>query len=490
MPRRPGRRRRPAHRRGSGPMRRRRAAALAHAHGEPEADTAAARGSGRRDHRTRSPSACHDAPRLTVHDLSLVVEAALIEAGHFDVAKALVIDRVPRRRWRRRPNAPRLIRRSGDVAAWSPRRSRSRFARRSCRCSGIRRPRSRLPTRVDERVRGLGPAYVPIETVQDIVQEELVLAGHMRVAERYIVYRAERAMLRGAATEPPRRRPLGRTAETRGRRAAIAFASIGLDLEPGRRDELERGAAPFDPSRASRASTCSGSWCSTRRRSSSATASSRGSPVASCCRTSTRRRWGGTSSATASPRFGDAHARGLRPDARARRRDRRIDPRLLEYDLDRLAAAIDPTADLDFDFLGLQTLVRPLPDLRQDGRGARRLEAPQIFWLRVAMGVCLGEPEDERDGPRPRPVRHVQEPPLLLVDADAVQRGHAALAAVLLLPLLHRRHAVLDRRARHRRERDVLEVGGRPRRLVDGGARHGLAHRVAPTARARASCRS
>ena len=38
-----------------------------------------------------------------------------------------------------------------------------------------------------------------------------------------------------------------------------------------------------------------------------------------------------------------------------------------------------------------------------------------------------------------------------------------------------------------RRERDVLEVGGRPRRLVDGGPRHRLAHRAAPTARARAS---
>ena len=34
----------------------------------------------------------------------------------------------------------------------------------------------------------------------------------------------------------------------------------------------------------------------------------------------------------------------------------RIDEQLLGYDLDRLAAAIDPTADLDFDFLGVQTL--------------------------------------------------------------------------------------------------------------------------------------
>src|SRR5690606_6424680 len=34
----------------------------------------------------------------------------------------------------------------------------------------------------------------------------------------------------------------------------------------------------------------------------------------------------------------------------------RISPRLLEYNLDRLADAINPTSDLDFDYLGIQTL--------------------------------------------------------------------------------------------------------------------------------------
>ena len=48
--------------------------------------------------------------------------------------------------------------------------------------------------------------------------------------------------------------------------------------------------------------------------------------------------------------------RGLRPAFEHGVAIGRIDPRLLEYDLDRLAAALDPSADLDFDFLGLQTL--------------------------------------------------------------------------------------------------------------------------------------
>ena len=114
--------------------------------------------------------------------------------------------------------------------------------------------------------------------------------------------------------------------------------------------------------------------------------------------------------------------------------------RCSSYDLDRLAAALDPTADLDFDFLGLQTLYDRYLLVDKTGARPRRLETPQLFWLRVAMGVCLGETERPR-GARARPLRPLQEPPLLLVDADALQRRHAALAALELLPLQRRRLA-------------------------------------------------
>ena len=75
----------------------------------------------------------------------------------------------------------------------------------------------------------------------------------------------------------------------------------------------------------------------------------------------------------------------------------RIDPRLLAYDLAALAAGLDPTADLDFDFLGLQTLYDRYLLVDKTGATPRRIEAPQLFWLRVAMGVCLAEQEGERE---------------------------------------------------------------------------------------------
>lgn len=65
----------------------------------------------------------------------------------------------------------------------------------------------------------------------------------------------------------------------------------------------------------------------------------------------------------------------------------RLDPRLLEFDLDQLAAALKLERDLQFGYLGLQTLY----DRYFIHKDHRRLETAQIFWMRVAMGLSLGE---------------------------------------------------------------------------------------------------
>nr|QIQ10868.1 hypothetical protein OJOKFFHK_00011 [uncultured bacterium] len=73
----------------------------------------------------------------------------------------------------------------------------------------------------------------------------------------------------------------------------------------------------------------------------------------------------------------------------------RLDPRLAEFDLSDLADAIDPYADLHFDFIGIQNLYdRYLINIKE-AQGRRRLESPQIFWMRVAMGLALLEPHKE-----------------------------------------------------------------------------------------------
>jgi ribonucleoside-diphosphate reductase alpha chain len=68
-----------------------------------------------------------------------------------------------------------------------------------------------------------------------------------------------------------------------------------------------------------------------------------------------------------------------------------LDPELATFDLARLAAAIRPERDLDFTFLGLQTLYdRYLLHIDKT-----RFELPQAFFLRVAMGIALKEEHRE-----------------------------------------------------------------------------------------------
>ncbi|MHB2040080.1 MAG: ribonucleoside-diphosphate reductase subunit alpha [Acidiferrobacteraceae bacterium] len=64
-----------------------------------------------------------------------------------------------------------------------------------------------------------------------------------------------------------------------------------------------------------------------------------------------------------------------------------MDPRLAEFDLGRLGAALVADRDLSFTYLGLQTLYDRY-FLHHDDR---RIELPQAFWMRVAMGLAVGE---------------------------------------------------------------------------------------------------
>lgn len=65
----------------------------------------------------------------------------------------------------------------------------------------------------------------------------------------------------------------------------------------------------------------------------------------------------------------------------------RLSPSLLEFDLDKLAKAMDLKRDDKFGYLGLQTLY----DRYFIHDQQRRLETPQIFWMRVAMGLSTQE---------------------------------------------------------------------------------------------------
>jgi ribonucleoside-diphosphate reductase alpha chain len=68
-----------------------------------------------------------------------------------------------------------------------------------------------------------------------------------------------------------------------------------------------------------------------------------------------------------------------------------LDERLAQFDLPRLARALKPERDLQFNYLGLQTLYDRY-FLHHDGR---RFELPQAFFMRVAMGLAINEIDRE-----------------------------------------------------------------------------------------------
>jgi ribonucleoside-diphosphate reductase alpha chain len=68
-----------------------------------------------------------------------------------------------------------------------------------------------------------------------------------------------------------------------------------------------------------------------------------------------------------------------------------LDEKLQQFDLARLGAALKPERDLQFDYLGLQTLYdRYFLHIEE-----QRIEMPQAFFMRVSMGLALNEIDRE-----------------------------------------------------------------------------------------------
>ena len=87
---------------------------------------------------------------------------------------------------------------------------------------------------VSDRVEASNQAFVRIEEVQDIVQEELMKAGHFKVAEAYILFRAERATARANGTLE--------TAEASPEQATAGQETLVVVKQPSGETELWDGA--------------------------------------------------------------------------------------------------------------------------------------------------------------------------------------------------------------------------------------------------------
>jgi ribonucleoside-diphosphate reductase alpha chain len=271
---------------------------------------------------------------------------------------------------------------------------------------------------VAARVHASKQTFVHIEEIQDMVQEELMKAGHFKVAEAYILYRAERAVTRDTGTptgaaaeagEAPAAPAAGQETMVVVKRAngetyfwdaidlrkRIEFARIGLDLcLTNEQIEAELRRSIFDQisQRDLDATIILNSKTLIERDADFAKFAGR---IQLTYIYEEVLGWDIVRDGIGALRA--AHQRAFRKYLEHGVAIKRLNPRLLELDLEKLGASLDPSADLEFDFLGIQTLYDRYLIIDKTRKPSRRIETPQFFWMRVSMGLFIDEAAGARE---------------------------------------------------------------------------------------------
>ena len=354
--------------------------------------------------------------RLSEHDLSLLIEKALIENDAHDVAKSLVFKRSIRsasgsfQTHEPAPISVRLIRRNGSVVPWIESKIEGACRRAFLSMKENPEAAASISRAVTERVRDREDAFVHIEDVQDMVQEELMRQGYYKVAESYILYRAQRSRHREETSAEEASAPTelqdslivvtqrdGQTAFWDGTelKRRIQFAMIGLDLNLDAQQielELRRSIATEVSEDILKNTIILNSRTLIERDADFAKFAAR---IMLSYIYEEVLDWKIMRDGIEGLR--DAHRKAFKNYLRTGVTIERLTPKLLSYNLDALADAIDPTADMDFDFLGIQTLYDRYLIVDKTRKQQRRLETPQFFWMRVAMGLFIDETSNRED---------------------------------------------------------------------------------------------
>ncbi|WP_438481752.1 ribonucleoside-diphosphate reductase subunit alpha [Oleiharenicola lentus] len=352
--------------------------------------------------------------RVSLHDLYVLIEKTLVDNNAHDVAKSLLLKRASKMNVARDTHGVtvRLIRRNHQVVPWNEGKIEIAIRKAFLSLQKDPSPATAITRAVTERAAAVKQAFLHIEEVQDMVQEELMKSGHYKVAEDYILYRAHRATARLASPEievkpdtvPPMQNSMVVVARADGTtflwdgldlKKRIEFAAIGLELCLSTEEiESELRRALFD-------NIALGDLNNTIILNAK-TLIEKDADFA---------KFAGRIQLTYIyeevlgwdiVRDGIGALKKFHQQAFAKYIDhgisiKRLSLRLKEYDLAKIAAAIDPSADLELDFLGVQTMYDRYLIIDKTGKRARRLETPQFFWMRVSMGLFLEEKKKTRE---------------------------------------------------------------------------------------------
>ena len=352
--------------------------------------------------------------KLSQNDLYLLIEKALIENDAYDVAKSLIfkrslestgeisLDAEPQEQI-----AVRLIRRNGNVVPWSESKIEQAVARAFLTLKEDPAPALAVARAVTDRVKDGDQAFVHIEDVQDIVQEELMKQGHYKVAAHYVRYRDERARLRAenpVEVQDPAQESFV-TVTTDGAsdfwdgaelKKRIQFAMIGLKLsvtEEQIEHELRRSIGAEISREDLKKTIILNSKTLLEK---DADMSKFAGRILLSYIYEEVLPWNIQVDGIESLK--EAHRQNFKAYLLHGVEIGRLSRDLLDkYDIERLADALDPSADLDFDFLGISTLYDRYLNVDKTGDKPRRMETPQFFWMRVSMGLFKAEKTNAED---------------------------------------------------------------------------------------------
>ncbi len=352
--------------------------------------------------------------KLTESEIYLLIEKALVSLKAHDVAKSMVFRRSHAASGTNPPfpvtqHSVRLIRRNGQVVPWAVDKIEIAVRKAFLSNEMDSDPAIGVAHAASERVRNLDQAFIHIEDLQDIVQEELMRQGHFKVAEAYILYRADRARMRElseseeVADEKRQdsmivvKRADGETFFWNGRelQKRIEFGMIGLDLclSPDEIEaELRRSIySEMDEDDLNKTIILNAKTLIER----DADFAKFAGRILLTFIYEEVLAWDILNDGLKALK--ECHRLRFQGYIEEAVRIERLDPKMLERDLDKLANAIDPSADLDFDYLGIQTLYDRYLIIDKTGKTSRRLETPQMFWMRVSMGLFMKEKEAGED---------------------------------------------------------------------------------------------
>jgi len=349
--------------------------------------------------------------RLSEADLYLLIEKALLENEAYDVAKSLAFRRSMEKTGtvdlHAGPNSlpVRLIRRNGNVVPWSETKIEIAVRKAFLTIKENPEPAVEIARGVTDRIRRGDSSFVHIEDVQDMVQEELMRQGFYKAAEHYILYRAQRSRLRieqEENTEDPNQELMVTVVSDDGvssfwdgtdLRKRIAYASIGLELNISDADierELRRSVGNEISAKDLKNTVILNAKALIEKDADFAKFAAR---ILLSYIYEEVLDWSILRDGV--DKLKNAHKAAFKSYLKHGVAIKRLNPELLEvYNLDKLAEAFDPTADLDFDYLGIQTLYDRYLIVDKTGSKHRRIETPQFFWMRVAMGLFKREEKD------------------------------------------------------------------------------------------------